>query len=263
MGQKWNEGPGQFDKVGGGQMHFFPALCNVEEMDAEFKARGLPSQRYNPNTVSSCLDLFSLSQQTSVASPSSPFLTDLAQSTQPIPSPLSAACDARRQVVPGAQHDVACGRHRVVHALLHPAHVLAHQPRTPLGPTRQLQLAAFVCLRPWPQQPPEPQQPVPQLLRRLSLAFACHALNTAGRPGRQVRDQLCGDGVEVLQPLSERAERHRAHQPACDAPAALAPLLLLRVAQSCTELELCAARAASAALKPTACLSLAPSVRHC
>ena len=30
------------------QVHFFPAICNVEELDSMFKAKGLPSERYNP-----------------------------------------------------------------------------------------------------------------------------------------------------------------------------------------------------------------------
>jgi hypothetical protein len=46
--EKWGEGPGGLDKVGGGQVHFFPAICNVEELDQMFKAKNLPSQRYNP-----------------------------------------------------------------------------------------------------------------------------------------------------------------------------------------------------------------------
>jgi NIMA (never in mitosis gene a)-related kinase len=46
--EKWGEGPGGLDKKGGGQVHFFPAICNVEELDSMFKAKGLPSERYNP-----------------------------------------------------------------------------------------------------------------------------------------------------------------------------------------------------------------------
>jgi hypothetical protein len=29
------------------QVHFFPAICNVEELDQMFRAKNLPSQRYN------------------------------------------------------------------------------------------------------------------------------------------------------------------------------------------------------------------------
>ena len=46
--EKWGEGPGGLDKVGGGQVHFFPAICNVEELDKMFKEKNLPSARYNP-----------------------------------------------------------------------------------------------------------------------------------------------------------------------------------------------------------------------
>ena len=46
--EKWGEGPGGLDKVGGGQVHFFPAICNVEELDKMFKEKNLPSMRYNP-----------------------------------------------------------------------------------------------------------------------------------------------------------------------------------------------------------------------
>lgn len=37
---KWNEGPGQLDKVGGGQLHFFPAIANVKELKEQFQLRG-------------------------------------------------------------------------------------------------------------------------------------------------------------------------------------------------------------------------------
>jgi len=37
---KWNEGPGQLDKVGGGQLHFFPAIANVKELKEQFELRG-------------------------------------------------------------------------------------------------------------------------------------------------------------------------------------------------------------------------------
>ena len=29
------------------QVHFFPAMCNVAELDDMFRAKGLPSERYN------------------------------------------------------------------------------------------------------------------------------------------------------------------------------------------------------------------------
>lgn len=38
--EQWAEGPGALDKVGGGQLHFFPAVCNVEEICGQFEARG-------------------------------------------------------------------------------------------------------------------------------------------------------------------------------------------------------------------------------
>ena len=37
---KWNEGPGQFDEVGGGQIHFFPAIANCKELKEQFEIRG-------------------------------------------------------------------------------------------------------------------------------------------------------------------------------------------------------------------------------
>ena len=37
---QWNEGPGQFDKVGGGQIHFFPAIARVDQLEEQFRLRG-------------------------------------------------------------------------------------------------------------------------------------------------------------------------------------------------------------------------------
>ena len=37
---KWNEGPGQIDDIGGGQIHFFPAICNCKQLEEQFKIRG-------------------------------------------------------------------------------------------------------------------------------------------------------------------------------------------------------------------------------
>lgn len=37
---QWNEGPGQFDEVGGGQIHFFPAIANVDQLEEQFRLRG-------------------------------------------------------------------------------------------------------------------------------------------------------------------------------------------------------------------------------
>ena len=37
---KWEEGPGQLDKVGGGQVHFFPAIADVKVLKEEFEKRG-------------------------------------------------------------------------------------------------------------------------------------------------------------------------------------------------------------------------------
>ena len=38
--EKWNEGPGGLDKVGGGQLHFFPAIANVDQLKEQFALRG-------------------------------------------------------------------------------------------------------------------------------------------------------------------------------------------------------------------------------
>lgn len=38
--ESWNEGPGQLDKAGGGQIHFFPAIANVKELKEQFELRG-------------------------------------------------------------------------------------------------------------------------------------------------------------------------------------------------------------------------------
>mmetsp|Transcript_29789 Transcript_29789/g.88413 ORF Transcript_29789/g.88413 Transcript_29789/m.88413 type:complete len:145 (-) Transcript_29789:1298-1732(-) len=37
---KWEEGPGQLDKVGGGQVHFFPAIANCKQLEEQFQIRG-------------------------------------------------------------------------------------------------------------------------------------------------------------------------------------------------------------------------------
>ena len=37
---KWEEGPGQLDKVGGGQIHFFPAIADCRELEEQFTMRG-------------------------------------------------------------------------------------------------------------------------------------------------------------------------------------------------------------------------------
>ncbi len=38
--EKWNEGPGQLDKSGNpGQIHFFPAIANVKQLQEQFKLR--------------------------------------------------------------------------------------------------------------------------------------------------------------------------------------------------------------------------------
>ena len=37
--EQWNEGPGQMDKVGGGQLHFFPAIANVKQLKEQFEIR--------------------------------------------------------------------------------------------------------------------------------------------------------------------------------------------------------------------------------
>ena len=36
------------DFVVSGQLHFFPAIVNVQELNEVFKAKGLRSERYNP-----------------------------------------------------------------------------------------------------------------------------------------------------------------------------------------------------------------------
>jgi hypothetical protein len=38
--EKWSEGPGGLDKVGGGQLHFFPAIANVDQLKEQFALRG-------------------------------------------------------------------------------------------------------------------------------------------------------------------------------------------------------------------------------
>ena len=38
--EKWGEGPGGLDKVGGGQVHFFPAIGNVKQLKEQFELRG-------------------------------------------------------------------------------------------------------------------------------------------------------------------------------------------------------------------------------
>jgi len=38
--EKWSEGPGQLDKVGGGQIHFFPAIANCKQLENQFQIRG-------------------------------------------------------------------------------------------------------------------------------------------------------------------------------------------------------------------------------
>ena len=37
---KWNEGPGQLDEVGGGQIHFFPAIADCRQLEEQFELRG-------------------------------------------------------------------------------------------------------------------------------------------------------------------------------------------------------------------------------
>ncbi|GMI31146.1 hypothetical protein TrRE_jg11438 [Triparma retinervis] len=37
---KWSEGPGTLDKVGGGQLHFFPAIVDTDCLKEEFAKRG-------------------------------------------------------------------------------------------------------------------------------------------------------------------------------------------------------------------------------
>mmetsp|Transcript_33985 Transcript_33985/g.40689 ORF Transcript_33985/g.40689 Transcript_33985/m.40689 type:complete len:246 (-) Transcript_33985:215-952(-) len=38
--EKWSEGPGSLDKIGGGQLHFFPAIANVQQLKEQFEIRG-------------------------------------------------------------------------------------------------------------------------------------------------------------------------------------------------------------------------------
>mmetsp|Transcript_8239 Transcript_8239/g.12159 ORF Transcript_8239/g.12159 Transcript_8239/m.12159 type:complete len:251 (-) Transcript_8239:253-1005(-) len=38
--EKWSDGPGKLDKVGGGQIHFFPAIANVKQLAEQFELRG-------------------------------------------------------------------------------------------------------------------------------------------------------------------------------------------------------------------------------
>jgi len=38
--EMWDEGPGKLDKKGGGQVHFFPAICNVKQIAEQFELRG-------------------------------------------------------------------------------------------------------------------------------------------------------------------------------------------------------------------------------
>ena len=42
--EKWSEGPGQFDKRKGGQIHFFPAICNVAQARAPPRAPARPQR---------------------------------------------------------------------------------------------------------------------------------------------------------------------------------------------------------------------------
>lgn len=37
---QWGVGPGEFDKVGGGQIHFFPAIAKVPQLKEQFELRG-------------------------------------------------------------------------------------------------------------------------------------------------------------------------------------------------------------------------------
>ncbi|EKX50489.1 hypothetical protein GUITHDRAFT_135155 [Guillardia theta CCMP2712] len=46
--EKWGKGPGGFDNRNNGQIHFFPAICNTEQLNKVFIEKGLPSERYNP-----------------------------------------------------------------------------------------------------------------------------------------------------------------------------------------------------------------------
>mmetsp|Transcript_13782 Transcript_13782/g.15500 ORF Transcript_13782/g.15500 Transcript_13782/m.15500 type:complete len:233 (+) Transcript_13782:123-821(+) len=38
--ESWKKGPGGLDKVGGGQLHFFPAVANVDQLKEQFALRG-------------------------------------------------------------------------------------------------------------------------------------------------------------------------------------------------------------------------------
>lgn len=38
--EKWDEGPGKLDKTGGGQVHFFPCICDAKELEKQFQLRG-------------------------------------------------------------------------------------------------------------------------------------------------------------------------------------------------------------------------------
>lgn len=38
--EMWSTGPGSLDKIGGGQVHFFPAIANVKQLKEQFEARG-------------------------------------------------------------------------------------------------------------------------------------------------------------------------------------------------------------------------------
>lgn len=38
--EKWNEGPGSFDEVGGGQIHFLPVIANAKQIKNQFEIRG-------------------------------------------------------------------------------------------------------------------------------------------------------------------------------------------------------------------------------
>ena len=39
--RKWTVGPGKYDPVGGGMIHFFPAFCNSYQLKKEFEKRNL------------------------------------------------------------------------------------------------------------------------------------------------------------------------------------------------------------------------------
>lgn len=38
--EQWSVGPGQLDKVGGGQVHFFPCIANSKQLEEQFTVRG-------------------------------------------------------------------------------------------------------------------------------------------------------------------------------------------------------------------------------